>query len=57
LQASEFNILTQVGQGGYGQVFLAQKRDTHEIVALKKMSKHLVSKLDEVNILVKMSND
>ncbi|KAJ1657631.1 serine/threonine-protein kinase dbf2 [Dispira simplex] len=45
---SEFNVLAQIGQGGYGQVFLARKRDTGEICALKKMSKKLLQKLNEV---------
>ena len=44
----DFQILTQVGQGGYGQVYLAQKKDTREVCALKVMSKKLLFKLDEV---------
>ncbi|KAI9831538.1 MAG: hypothetical protein M1826_003428 [Phylliscum demangeonii] len=48
LRHGDFQILTQVGQGGYGQVFLAQKRDTREVCALKVMSKKLLFKLDEV---------
>jgi cell cycle protein kinase DBF2 len=40
--------LTQVGQGGYGQVFLASKKDTKEVCALKVMSKKLLFKLDEI---------
>ncbi|RKP37573.1 kinase-like protein [Dimargaris cristalligena] len=47
-QEKEFNILAQIGQGGYGQVFLARKRDTGEICALKKMNKKLLQKLNEV---------
>lgn len=45
---SDFQILTQIGQGGYGQVYLASKKDTREICALKVMSKKLLYKLDEV---------
>lgn len=45
---SDFKILAQVGQGGYGSVHLAQKRDTKEIVALKVMSKALLHKMDEI---------
>ena len=45
---SGFQILTQVGQGGYGQVYLAQKKDTKEVCALKVMSKKLLFKLDEI---------
>ncbi|CAF3481992.1 serine/threonine-protein kinase sid2 [Fusarium graminearum PH-1] len=48
LRHGDFQILTQVGQGGYGQVFLAQKKDTREVCALKVMSKKLLFKLDEV---------
>ncbi|KAJ1728585.1 serine/threonine-protein kinase dbf2 [Coemansia sp. Benny D160-2] len=44
----EFDILAQIGQGGYGQVFLARKRDTGEVCALKKMAKQLLVKLGEV---------
>jgi len=48
LRHGDFQILTQVGQGGYGQVYLAQKKDTREVCALKVMSKNLLFKLDEV---------
>ena len=48
LRQGDFTRLTQVGQGGYGQVFLAQKKDTREVCALKIMSKRLLFKLDEV---------
>jgi cell cycle protein kinase DBF2 len=48
LRQGDFQILTQVGQGGYGQVYLAQKKDTREVCALKVMSKTLLFKLDEV---------
>ncbi|KAJ1647105.1 serine/threonine-protein kinase dbf2 [Coemansia asiatica] len=44
----EFDVLAQIGQGGYGQVFLARKRDTGEVCALKKMAKKLLVKLGEV---------
>ncbi|KAJ5632723.1 Serine/threonine-protein kinase sid2 [Penicillium lividum] len=48
LRQHDFQILTQVGQGGYGQVYLAQKKDTREVCALKVMSKRLLFKLDEI---------
>ncbi|KAI9823479.1 MAG: hypothetical protein M1832_002490 [Thelocarpon impressellum] len=48
LRQGDFQILTQVGQGGYGQVYLAKKKDTREICALKVMSKRLLFKLDEI---------
>lgn len=43
----DFEMLTQVGQGGYGQVFLARKKDTKEICALKVLNKSLLIKLNE----------
>lgn len=43
----DFQMITQVGQGGYGQVFLARKKDTREICALKVLNKKLLVKLDE----------
>ncbi|WPG97557.1 Serine/threonine-protein kinase DBF20 [Acrodontium crateriforme] len=48
LRHGDFQILTQIGQGGYGQVYLASKKDTREVCALKIMSKKLLYKLDEV---------
>ncbi|RMD42907.1 hypothetical protein DV735_g2225, partial [Chaetothyriales sp. CBS 134920] len=48
LRHGDFQILTQVGQGGYGQVYLAQKKDTKEVCALKVMRKKLLFKLDEI---------
>ncbi|QRG36334.1 hypothetical protein FDK38_000669 [Candidozyma auris] len=43
----DFEMITQVGQGGYGQVFLARKKDTREVCALKVLNKKLLVKLDE----------
>lgn len=48
LHYGDFDILTQVGQGGYGQVYLARKRDSKEVCALKVLSKKLLIKLDEI---------
>ncbi|KAF9550514.1 hypothetical protein EC957_000188 [Mortierella hygrophila] len=47
-QAIQFQILTQVGQGGFGEVFLARKTDTNELCALKRMSKKSLHLQDEV---------
>ncbi|KAF9346535.1 hypothetical protein BGX26_001935 [Mortierella sp. AD094] len=47
-QAIQFKILTQVGQGGFGEVFLARKADTSELCALKRMSKKHLHLQDEV---------
>jgi serine/threonine protein kinase len=44
----QFHLLTQVGQGGYGQVYLAKKKDTDEICALKQMSKKKLLKSNEI---------
>ena len=53
LSAPDFQLISQIGQGGYGQVFLARKKDSREICALKKMNKRLLHKMDEVrHILV-----
>lgn len=68
MNITSFKIVTQVGQGGYGQVgeslkiylnycfikkvFLARKKDTDEICALKKMSKRLLHRLGEVLSLI-----
>ena len=48
LQLEQFVILTQVGQGGYGEVFLARHKESHEVVALKKMRKRTLLKMDEI---------
>lgn len=48
LKYGDFKILTQVGQGGYGQVYLARKQDTKEVCALKVLNKKLLLKLDEI---------
>jgi hypothetical protein len=43
----QFHIIAQIGQGGYGEVFLARKRDSGEVCALKKMRKGTLIKMDE----------
>lgn len=48
LQLDQFHILTQVGQGGYGEVYLARHKESHQVVALKKMKKKTLLKMDEV---------
>lgn len=48
LRVDQFQIIAQVGQGGYGEVFLARKADTREVCALKKMKKRTLFKMDEV---------
>lgn len=40
----------QVGQGGYGSVYLARRVDTGQVCALKKMKKATLAKMDEVGV-------
>ncbi|TFY63480.1 hypothetical protein EVJ58_g3243 [Rhodofomes roseus] len=47
LKVEQFHIIAQVGQGGYGEVFLARKQDSGEVCALKKMRKRTLFKMDE----------
>ncbi|KAF2970561.1 hypothetical protein GQX73_g3019 [Xylaria multiplex] len=51
LRHGDFQILTQVGQGGYGQVFLAQKKDTREVEWLVRL---LYSFQDDKSIYLAM---
>ena len=48
LRVDQFHIISQVGQGGYGEVFLARKLESGEVCALKRMKKRTLFKLDEV---------
>jgi len=48
LRVDQFHIIAQIGQGGYGEVFLARKQETGEICALKKMKKRTLFKMDEI---------
>ncbi|PCH33151.1 kinase-like protein [Wolfiporia cocos MD-104 SS10] len=48
LKVDQFHIIAQVGQGGYGEVFLARKQETGEVCALKKMRKSTLHKMDEI---------
>lgn len=47
LRVEQFHIIAQVGQGGYGEVFLARKQDSGEVCALKRMRKRTLHKMDE----------
>ena len=51
----QFHIIAQVGQGGYGEVYLARKQETGEVCALKKMRKRTLFKMDEVRPLLPSS--
>ncbi|KDE09501.1 AGC/NDR protein kinase [Microbotryum lychnidis-dioicae p1A1 Lamole] len=48
LKLDQFHIVTQVGQGGYGEVYLARHKETNQVVALKKMRKKTLLKMDEI---------
>lgn len=48
LRLEQFHIVTQVGQGGYGEVYLARHKESQQVVALKKMKKRTLAKMDEV---------
>ncbi|KAJ3207280.1 hypothetical protein HDU82_003900 [Entophlyctis luteolus] len=57
LRVSAFQIVTQIGQGGYGQVYLVRKRDGSggnggEVMALKKMSKRILKRMGEVHHVI-----
>ncbi|KAF2070224.1 hypothetical protein CYY_008458 [Polysphondylium violaceum] len=45
----DFKLIEKIGEGGFGQVFLAKKNDTGEIVALKRMSKDLIWSKNKVS--------
>ncbi|KAI9294754.1 kinase-like protein [Neoconidiobolus thromboides FSU 785] len=49
IRLDQFHILFQIGQGGYGQVYLATKKDTQEVCALKQMQKSTLYKYGEIN--------
>lgn len=38
-QLKDFEIKAIIGEGGFGKVFLTQKRDTKEIYAMKQIRK------------------
>ncbi|KAJ5072155.1 cell cycle protein kinase dbf2-related [Anaeramoeba ignava] len=48
LFVKDFEIIAKIGKGGYGEVFLCKKKDTGEILALKRMSKEEISQMDQV---------
>lgn len=48
LKLDSFHIIVQVGQGGYGEVYLARHKLSKEVVALKKMKKKTLLKMDEI---------
>ncbi|KAJ3617931.1 hypothetical protein Zmor_008792, partial [Zophobas morio] len=45
----DFEIIIQIGKGGYGDVFLSRNKDTNEIVALKRMRKKALLAQNEIH--------
>lgn len=39
MSKNDFMVLAVLGKGGFGEVYLARKKDTGEVLALKKMPK------------------
>lgn len=39
----KFELIKIIGDGAFGQVFLAKERNTNEIVAIKKMKRKYLS--------------
>jgi serine/threonine protein kinase len=48
----DFEVITQIGQGGYGQVYLSRKKDSKEICALKVISKSMIVRMNETEHLL-----
>lgn len=49
MRLADFRIMAQIGQGGYGEVFLCRSRATNELCAVKKMRKRSLEGCDEVH--------
>jgi cell cycle protein kinase DBF2 len=54
MSIQEFTLLALLGRGGYGEVYLARKMDTGEIVALKRMKK---SRFTNINQVIRIHNE
>jgi len=48
LKLNDFNIVTMVGAGSFGQVFQVRKKDTNQVFALKVLDKSHLRKIDQV---------
>ena len=44
IKLQDFDLIKMVGKGGYGEVYLVRKKDTEEVLALKKMKKSAIVK-------------
>ena len=49
LRVDQFHIIAQIGQGGFGDVYLARRQETGEVCALKRMRKKTLQKMNEVS--------
>jgi hypothetical protein len=52
LSLDSFKLLRQLGQGGYGSVFLAYYTDTNEYIALKAIKKSTLIETNEQNTII-----
>jgi len=52
----DFEMLSMLGKGGYGRVFIARKKDTRRIYAVKEMKKEYLQKTNSVGRAVTESN-
>jgi len=48
LKVQDFQVLSLIGRGGYGEVFLCKNKNTGDVVALKRMEKSLFINKNEV---------
>ena len=48
MSSADFDIEAMVGKGGYGEVYLCRKRDTNEVLALKRMNKRILFRKNQV---------
>eukprot|EP01105_Mastigella_eilhardi_P001220 TRINITY_DN114_c0_g1_i5.p1 TRINITY_DN114_c0_g1~~TRINITY_DN114_c0_g1_i5.p1 ORF type:complete len:712 (+),score=213.94 TRINITY_DN114_c0_g1_i5:239-2374(+) len=61
---SDFNVISVIGRGAFGEVLLARKKDTNELVAVKKLLKKKMLKKNQMahvraerDVLVAAHND
>lgn len=47
MQLSDFQICKRIGRGGYSEVYLCQKRDSKQVLALKRMTKDTLSEKNQ----------
>lgn len=52
----DFEVIAQIGKGGYGEVFLTRKTDTREILAMKRMRKSALMLQNEVHHILNERN-